>query len=268
MLSSSGSGSGTSGSSSTTSMLAPRRPDPTAPGRTLQPCDGSWSSPASLALVAGLSACGDDPVPAIDLVRTATAATVDAETARVEVTLGGQLDGSAELVGRLDGTEVEGTLQVSGFEVEARVVDGITYVDLPFGDGWIGIDLSQHVPQAGQVDVAGALQGTGILRALEDVTEVRAEGDEVIDGVETAKYSAVVDVAAQADRLPPKLAEAVRNRADGTVPVTIWIDGDDLLRRVVVEDGTTLRLQIDVTDLGVPVDVEAPPADEVRMIGG
>ena len=52
------------------------------------------------------------------------------------------------------------------------------------------------------------------------------------------------------------------------LPVTIWIDGDDLVRRVTVEtSGGADRLQLDVTDVGVPVDVQAPPADEVTMLG-
>jgi len=223
---------------------------------------------ASLALAAGLTACGNDPVAAIDVVRTAAAATVKAETAHVDVTLDGEIDASASFTGRLDGSAVDGTVKAAGFEVPVRLVDGVAYVRMPFGDRWLGMDLSKlREAQPDQAGVADALQGTGVLQALGDVADVQAAGQEDLDGVSTSKYTAVIDLQTAAADLPPKLADALQGKAEGTVPVTVWIDGDDLVRRVVVEDDAVGRLQVDVTDVGVVVDVQAPPADQVRMVG-
>jgi hypothetical protein len=226
---------------------------------------------AALVLVAGmtgLAACGTEEVRALDVVRTAAAATVAEETARVTVSLDTEasaLDASASFIGRLDGSELEGTVQVAFVEVAVRVVDEIAYAR-PFGDRWLGVDLARLAERAPETEI---LRGSDILDALGQVTDVVVDGSEEIDGTTTQRYRAVIDLDALTAELPPALTDAVATKVGGEVPVTVWIDANDLVRRVVVEAGPEgeHRLQVDVTDLGVAVDVDPPPADQVTMLG-
>ncbi len=50
------------------------------------------------------------------------------------------------------------------------------------------------------------------------------------------------------------------------MPVDIWIDGDNRLRRITMEqkeEDSTLSTRFDLFDYGVDVEVEQPPADNV-----
>jgi hypothetical protein len=230
--------------------------------------------PATLALAAGLTACGDEPVTAIDVVRAAAAATADAETARVEVTLDGRLAATASMDARLDGSEMVGTLEAMGITVNTRQVDGVLYLELPGQSGWIGFDLDQAAQQAGVPGLfdgatagASALDGTAALSRLQQVSEVTAEGEDTIDGVATERYAVVIDAQAALDSVVPGNTATLPPAASDEVQGTLWIDGNDLVRRLVVEDPNVGRVQLDIVELGVPVDVEAPPADQVRMAG-
>ena len=217
-----------------------------------------------VAVAAGLAGCGGGEATSLDVVRTAAAATVDAETARVDVTVEGRVDASASFVGRLDGSELDGTVKIARFEVPVKIVDSVAYVR-PLGDHWLGVDLTRFGERSDEADV---LQGSSVLETLGEVTDVSNEGADELDGVQTTRYDAVIDLDELADELPPRLADAMREEVGDELPVTVWIDADDLVRRVTVETSAGAdRLQVDVTDVGVPVAVEAPPADQVTMLG-
>jgi hypothetical protein len=119
-----------------------------------------------------------------------------------------------------------------------------------------------------RVEQAQVLRGADLLGALDQVTDVVPAGEETLDGTVTQRYDATIDLDDITARLPVGMADGLRERLGGDVPVQVWIDGDDLVRRVVVEAGGGAdRLQVDVTDPGIAVDVQAPPADQVTMLG-
>jgi hypothetical protein len=180
--------------------------------------------------------------------------------------------------------------------IETRTVDGVAYVHLPVGlpsgKEWVAVDANA----AGGSDtntalgIGGGADPTKILAYLGKVSDgVREVGTQEIRGVETTHYSANVDFSKTVDRadVPPALREKLDEMAGkvGNVPVDIWIDADGLLRREELkmdfasflpggqgatgESGTapTVALTLDLFDFGTPVDVEAPPADEVISVG-
>ena len=87
--------------------------------------------------------------------------------------------------------------------------------------------------------------------------KVVSKGAADLQGTPTTKYELTVDAKAAAAVLG---ADASPGAAD---PVyTVWVDGKDLLRRVsVTAEGQTLV--IDYGQWGEPVEVVAPPADQV-----
>jgi hypothetical protein len=221
-----------------------------------------------LPLVA-LVACGAEPKVTVSAVGAAAAATSRAETARFTIDVSSPI-GHAEgaFVGRLDGTEAEGTVGVLGHDVPVKVVDGTVYVQMPFlpqATPWLGFSSGKFAA-GGQASVTGALDATQLLDALRQVGDVHEVGKEDIDGTSTTHYAAEIDAQKAAGAFPNAGALAGK-----TVPADVWVDGNGVVRRVhVAADGTrgpAVEAQLDITDLGVPVDVVAPPADQVVKHG-
>jgi hypothetical protein len=185
----------------------------------------------------------------------------------------------------------------SSLVVEARVVDGVTYVD--FGDFFGALEQSHPVPPSLQgvkwlkVDVAGASgtpNGTSpgsftqYLQYLRGVAAGRVHeiGGETIRGVATTHYQAQIDkshlldeLGKARDSLPSaeqKLLDQGLVGVDSNPTVDVWIgDADHLVHRLMLAmdmsaagQSMHMNLSLDLYDFGVPVDVEAPPASQVR----
>jgi hypothetical protein len=147
---------------------------------------------------------------------------------------------------------------------------------LPEGKRWVSIDLDALKSQGGdygslidQTQNTGPTQGLEYLQGLSgDVTKV---GDDTVAGQHATHYRASIDYAKVAAKLP----ESSRDVADklaklGTVPADVWIDDQDRVvkMRFAIDGsafggaGGAVQLEMEITDFGVPVDVQAPPADE------
>ena len=180
-------------------------------------------------------------------------------------------------------------------DVEARRVDGTTYVHmpvgLPSGKEWIAVPSGSAGSGSNTaLGIGNSTSPTKILAYLEKVSNgVKEVGTETVRGVETTHYTAEVDLGKAVDGadVPHALRDEVGKVAGdiGTVPVDIYIDGDGLLRREKLEmnfgsffsgvggasgaagSGSTVTMQLDLYDFGSPVNVEAPPADQVTTFG-
>jgi hypothetical protein len=154
------------------------------------------------------------------------------------------------------------------------------------GDKWLKIDLEE----AGETGVdLGALQQANqnpaqlmqFLRGTSD--DIEELGEEQVRGVETTHYRATVDFDAAAERtaeigeLSDEMREQVRaeiermKRQTGleTLPVDVWLDEDDLVRRIRMDftfplegEEVGMEMTMDLFDFGVDVDVAPPPADQ------
>jgi hypothetical protein len=191
-----------------------------------------------------------------------------------------------------------GTIMPSG--IETRTVDGVAYVHLPVGlpsgKEWVSVDTTQlgDVGSSGgssALGIGGGASPTKILAYLEKVSNgVEKVGTETVRGVETTHYRANVDLTKAVDKegVPRALHDAMDEIADavGTIPVDVFIDGDGLLRREqlamdfasflpggsrrssgATDGAPTITMTLDLYDFGTPVDVEAPPADQVVTAG-
>ena len=176
------------------------------------------------------------------------------------------------------------------------VFDGLVfYVGFPqgsaieeeLGEGkrWMRIDLEQIGEEAG-VDL-GALMRLNqspidqlrLLYAASD--SVEELGTEEVRGVETTRYRAQVDFGRALDAtldesgLEGEEREALERQLrslkdesglDAPIPIDLWLDGDGLLRRLVLdlaapegqELAMTMTMTMELYDFGVEVDVEAP----------
>jgi predicted small secreted protein len=139
----------------------------------------------------------------------------------------------------------------------------------------LGIDLSQ-LAQVGQ-DPSQSMQ---MLKAVGG--EVKKVGEDEVRGVDTTHYSATVDFDKYPAAVPASDRAAVKKSIERlvklsgqrTIPVDVWVDDDEVVRRVAQTIKTKvpgagsmqMKMTMDFYDFGTKVDVEKPPADQVQDI--
>jgi hypothetical protein len=188
--------------------------------------------------------------------------------------------------------------------LDMRVVNKVAYLKLPAsisglfgggsgtGDKWLeiapktsgGSSAFSNLGQSDPTQALGALE-----RVSDDVKEV---GTATVRGVETKHYTATIDFAKAIDNA--KIPKALRGKAEGlfgngakapSVPVDVYVDADGHLRRMTLEMNLgsfaagatgatgasgvslpTITMTLDLYDFGTPVNVEAPPANEIVQL--
>lgn len=143
--------------------------------------------------------------------------------------------------------------------------------ELSGGKPWAKISVSgasgMGADTLKQAQQYGPAETTRMLTASPDVREV---GRETVDGVATTHYAGTVDPAADFGALGPEYRKNLQKAFEGLdvqrIQIEIWVDGDGLPRKQTAR--TTMKMgTVDVTatfsDFGEPVEITAPPADQV-----
>lgn len=170
-------------------------------------------------------------------------------------------------------------------EMEVRTIDGISYIKFPFftmmfgaETPWISGPAEEGSDLTSSFTFARPNDPTEFLEALEDAdAEVTEIGPETVNGVETTHYRVVFDTAAMLAGLSAE--ERANLTADGPIPegefpMDLWISGDGLVVRYVMEiDGAALAdtedqfdrmvMTFDLLDLNEPVTIVPPDPSEV-----
>jgi hypothetical protein len=236
---------------------------------------GCAASPDVTVSASGPATTGESS-PVARRLQAASERTLAEQTGRFELEVSAEgfppgLDGRTTARGEFDGphrrvhvtTDVEAVPPVAGALAPMEViVDGATsYLRLPVPGpddrAWLRLEMPPGLPLAPApalpvIDEAWVLE---TLRGLGPVTEV---GPEEVRGVPTTRYDAAgtIDVP-----MPGTWVGA----APESLAVSAWIDGEGLLRRLVVTTtgamATNLRLEL--FDLGTPVAIELPPAEQI-----
>jgi hypothetical protein len=269
-----------------------------------------------LAAVVTLSACGSGSgsgtaaTPtghhAVELIASSADKAAAAKTARIggEVTvttqggtktlpLDGALDfGSGAFEFTYDLSKL-GLPGASGAKIQARMVDGVMYMNLgdlagsggkglesmTGGKSWIKLDLGSL--GLGAPGASGGLSDanpSGTLDLLRGAGDVQKVGTETLRGVETTHYRATIDPQQAVDKAPDALRGRVQQglgAINGPIPVDVWIDGDGQARKIAMSvDAKTGKIatSIEYYDFGTDVSVQAPPASDTfdfsDMLGG
>jgi len=145
---------------------------------------------------------------------------------------------------------------------------------LPAGKSWLSIDLQQAGKKLGiDFNKFSQQDPTDLVAALKKAGSVKKVGTETIDGVDTTHYSVVIDVAKA-----PNGAQLQKLTNLKSIPVDVWIDGNNRLRRMtesytVTTSGQTVgtTMQMDLSKYGEPVNVQVPSASEtvdMTKLGG
>jgi hypothetical protein len=155
---------------------------------------------------------------------------------------------------------------------------------LPAGKTWVKGDVKDlSGANAGELNQFGSFAGTdprdvfGMLKAVSG--SIEAVGTEEIRGVETSHYKATIDVSKLEKLVPAEqrqtlggIDEAAAQAGLTGIPVEIWIDGDQQVRKLTFsidakQPGTSQSVkasfEVELYDYGKPLDITLPPADQV-----
>ena len=171
----------------------------------------------------------------------------------------------------------------TGARIQARMVDGVMYMDLGAlagsagkglesmtgGKRWIKVDLGAlGLGAAGAAGGLGDANPSGTLDLLRGVGDVQKVGTESLSGVATTHYRATLDpqkaVAKAPDSLRARLQQSLR--AGGrTGPGDGGIDGGGQARKIATSvdaKAVAITTTIEYSDFGADVLVEAPAVSD------
>lgn len=233
---------------------------------------GTATTAGAAQLVALAKSIGDETSKA-----SSAHMTITADAAGQDITGAGDLKfGSADAAIAMDMTTPQGS-------VSMVFVDGLLYMKLPQelvpGKPWLKIDPNSDSVLA---KALGSLNESlsrnadprAALREFESSGEVTGAKEEELDGKKTTHYTITVDVRKMADnQADPTQKKAMQDAIAGGMkdfPVDVWVDEAGLPVRFAMDvpapDGkgglTSVKMQVDYTDWGKPVDIVPPPADQ------
>jgi hypothetical protein len=171
--------------------------------------------------------------------------------------------------------------------VDPPAFPGLT---LPGGATWVTADIGKVLDAFG-IDAAGfgellRLTPAQQMQALETADSIKKVGEEDIDGAKTTHYRGEVRLSDYLEALPEDRRKAVEKAIaeleklpggagqdfDKPTPTDLWIDEENRLRRMVSDVATPaqngapagrFKMRFDFSDFGTPLDVEAPPSNDV-----
>lgn len=230
------------------------------------------------------SSAGSSPVPGnagplsgAQFARVTTAAAEHAQTVKIEERtsfLGEPLSGTGALRFAAGAADATFAVHSNGLDVQIVMAGGDVYVK-GFGSATPGKPWRKSDP-ADAADMTAMLKAADprhTVRMLAAVGTMRPVGQETMNGVPAAHYSVKVDMAKVAQQVPELASEArVAMKAGVQVEyVQVWVGADQLPVRLMTSasvpgNGGKKKVTSQITDYsdwGKPVDIQAPPPDQV-----
>jgi hypothetical protein len=257
---------------------------------------------AALVLIAQLvGACEGTPPPSFGdaraLADSATAATVSGGSAKfaTDVSAGSvrsKCQGQARF--GAGGTSLSTTTDYLGEPLELRLVGNSLYAKVPEGARDVAEGKPWAMVSAGGTDPFSEVLGGSLTQLAEQNDPVRTLGEirtagtfasaerTTLDGVPTEHYRVEIDLAKLGPDLPAGLSPDAVGQLRGKVagfPVEVWLDGAHRPRQIVLDlspiltasgapGGANAKITSRYTGWGDPVDVQAPPPDQVGHFTG
>lgn len=223
-------------------------------GKDSTPGGSSTSSPRSTSTDTGA------PFDAAEFTDRLEAAVDANPTVKIDVTakIAGQSQASATGVQDLSADSLDMDVSLAGQQLGYRLVDGQYYLAQP--PKWVKVDENSTNPLVKTtIDQVQILSMRRQLDAfVAGVEKAGNKGTEDVGGVSTTHYTATVDTATSLRELGMKPAQG----APETVIYDVWLDEDDLIRRMEFTlNGATARLL--ASEWGEPVSITAPSGSQL-----
>ncbi|GAA3823087.1 MULTISPECIES: hypothetical protein [Amycolatopsis] len=233
-----------------------------------------------------------------ELVRAASAKTGQVQSAKFTISgsiAGQQMTGSGE--GRFNGPDsaIAMTMSVGGQSQEMRIVDKVLYLKLPEeaqaatgGKPWATFPEGSEAAKTlgASLEQAESNDPSKTLEQIEKAGTITRSEQTTLDGQQVSHYWVTIDVAKASDELassglPAETLEQLKSM-NVTYPMELWLNSDQLPVQITQDLGPVMqavgapaeaqqaKITMKYSDWGAPVDVTAPPADQVGelKIGG
>lgn len=206
-----------------------------------------------------------------------------------ELSMVGGIDNDAQIMAfTMDVGAILGGEGAGQIEAIIDAGNGVMYMSnpgmgFPTDAAWVSMDLGDLADQSGMSIedfqdqfAANPLDVAAIFADADSVVDV---GADEIDGVAVRHYEVTVDFA-EAMAANPQLEQQVDLGEFGAdfpteIEYDVWVTEDNQLRRMTFALdmlGQEFVVEMNVTDVGVPLDVEFPSADDVMdvtdLVGG
>lgn len=238
-------------------------------------------APAALVplLAVGLVACGQDPSPgdevdAKEFAERISEAAGESSSAEIDMELT-----SSGLVtttqGQVDYTGDEPAIAmamnapaIGDQEIRTTLVDGTMYLSMPgqqaSGSVWYRIDLDD--PNNPLADLMGGMEAIDPRQSIESfgkgLTKVVYRGEESVEGVETKHYEVTGETSSVTSGTGA--GKGAASKLPDTLTYDVWLDEEDRLIQMEADLDQQGSMSLTMTEWGEPVDVAAPPEDQVR----
>lgn len=263
---------------------------------TLGACGGNGGSGGSSSNNSGGDSGGGSVAAAslADLAKSIGEQTSDTNTARMKISAdaaGQQLTGEGNLRMAADDAAMSMDMTTPQGAMSMVLLDNVFYIKLPQelepGKSWLKIDANDKSNPMAQAlggmteQMSKNADPRATLEQFEKAGEITDTEEVELDGKQTTHYTITVDVEKlAANQEDPTMKSAMDQAIKGGLkdfPVDVWIGEDDLPVRFTMDMPTpnpatgktaSVKMQIDYTDWGKPVDITAPPADEIAEFPG
>ncbi len=226
-----------------------------------------------------------------DLAKSIGDKTADKSSAHMKLTAdaaGEKITGEGDV--KFDAQDAAMTMDMSTSEGDMSMVllDAVLYIKLPQeiepGKSWIKIDSTSNSELAKALgsmteQMSKNADPRATLEEFEKSGEITDTKEEELDGQKTTHYTITVDVQKLADGQTDETTKAALNEAiKGGLkdfPVDVWVNEEELPVRIALDmptpdpttgTSTTVKMQIDYTNWGEPVDITAPPAEQIAEL--
>ncbi|PRX49068.1 hypothetical protein B0I33_103101 [Prauserella shujinwangii] len=187
------------------------------------------------------------------------------------------------------------TMNMGGQTMEMRLVDRTMYMKLPGeaaaqmgGKEWVKVSADGTDPLSQQLgssfdQMAEQSDPSKVLDQIKQAGEITNSEETTLDGQDVTHYTIELDFAKIADQYGAAgvSEEQMKQLADkvGKLPMELWLNGDNLPVQVSMDMAKVMEaagapagqggsMLMKYTDWGAPVNVEAPPADQVGEFPG
>jgi hypothetical protein len=224
---------------------------------------------------------------------TAAVTRTAGQTAKISMTMTTQMQSmsvSYTATGEYDFVHSRGMISMQNPTAMTEIfIPPTAYIKFPSGSGTMPDGKSWVALGTGTSDgldssLFGPFGGTDPADLLASLTAVSASvtslGPTTIRGVKVTGFRVDIDPAKAAARVPSReragFGEFTSSLGRGTIPVDVWVDGQNLVRRVKLSlhlpdgEGASAKTQMvevtDFYDFGVPVRVSPPPASQTASM--
>jgi hypothetical protein len=265
----------------------------------LSACGGGASTPGNAKALSDDTTLGSPFGDASALAIAASNGTQKAKSSKftMEMNGGGQsVKGQGQA--RFDGnnTAMAMTMDVQGQQMEIRLLEKTLYIKVPEAQrSALGTDKPWvKIVPGGTDPMSKAIGGSfdqmtqqsdpsKMLEQISKAGKITKSEQTQLDGQPANHYTIDIELAKLADQMPgglPQEAKAQLQGKDIHFPMDVWVNSDQLPLQIVMDMSSmmqalgapasagSMKVTAKYTDWGAPVDVQAPPADQVGTPAG